>query len=400
MDLDSEIGQGINSFHPSMIQVKNGYLYLNADKSFYTEYDCKNKFIDPRIGNRENFTMQCPFISGGIESRPNAGGNFPGFVQEYGRFEVRAKLNNGPGAWPAHWLGPQKNIDDNGCGWPYTGEIDIMESWITSDDIVSGTLHSGHCDKGVKLTKGFPWKAKAQHYPDLTSEQRKKTFYTDFHTYAVEWDAQKIRFLVDDHYIGQINQGDKIRNKNTPLGGLAVDIPKGPFYWMLNTTIYRSDETNPDVNTFTKQEHIIDYVKVYRKCTESDDAKNCYNPSYKNTNALCPGLRDYIADHNGKAICKAWPNFSISVANCFSKEGVIDSTQNWCLIDEGVRYQARSLGEACSWPREHLGWHNGEPVCKAFPHFRINAQNCEGQTWENHCLYDREGWWRAREIRD
>lgn len=398
MDFGLPEGEGINSFHPTMIKIQNGKLYLNAEKSFYSEMNCKTKFKDPRIGNLDNFTIQCPFISGAVESRPNAGGKFPGYVQEFGRFEVRAKLNHGPGAWPAHWLLPQ-NLDEEGCGWPHNGEIDIMESWVKHDERVSGTLHSGNCEQDIKLSKGFRWKAKDKFYPGMTSTQRAETFFKDFHTYAVEWDANKVRFLVDDHYIGQVNHGDMIKNKSTPRGGLPMEVPRGPFYWILNTTIYKAEGHEPDPNNFTKQEHIIDYVKAWRKCAPGDDPTKCETFTTKNTDALCPGIRDYITDHNGKSVCKAWPNFKISVANCFGKDGLIDSSNNWCLLDEGTWYKGRSLGEACSWPREHVGWYTSKPVCKAWPHFKIKESNCDGDKWNGYCIWTRDGWWRARELK-
>lgn len=398
MDFNQPEGEGINSFHPTMIKIQNGNLYLNAEKSFYEQINCKNKFKDPRLGNIDNYTIQCPFISGAVESRPNNGGSFPGFMQEFGRFEVRAKLNHGPGAWPAHWILP-KYLDDDGCGWPHNGEIDIMESWEKSDNRVSGSLHTGNCEQDIKLSKGFRWKAKSSFYPDMSATQRAETFYKDFHTYAAEWDAQKIRFLVDDHYIGQINHGDIIKNKNTPPGGLPAEIPKGPFYWILNTTIYKDPDNTPDPNNFLKQEHIIDYVKTYRKCSSSDDPNKCVNFTYKNTDALCPGIRDYIADHNGKSICKAWPHFQISVSSCNSKGGLIDATNQWCLLDEGGWYKGRAIGQACSWPREHVGWYTSKPVCKAWPHFRISDSNCDGTKWNGYCIWTRDGWWRAREIK-
>ncbi len=397
MDFEAPDGQGVNSFHPSMVQIKNGYLYLNAEKSFYTNKRCKQKFLDPRIGNLENYTIECPIISGGIESK-KIEGRTPGYTQEFGRFEVRAKLNYGPGSWPAHWLLPQ-TVDENGCGWPYNGEIDIMESWANGAEHVAGTLHTGHCDKKVKLSKGFTWKAKERFYPNLSFSEKRETFYKDYHTYAVEWDRDKIRFLVDDHYIGQISSGDMIKNKKTPRGGLPVNIPKGPFYWILNTTIYNDTENKLDVNTFSKQEHIIDYVKSYRKCTEEDPASNCYQPEYKNTDALCPGIREYLGDFQGKSICEAWPNIPISVANCFGKDGVLDAQNKLCLQNEGNWYKARTLGQACTAPREHVGWNSGKPVCKAFPHFKIKKSKCNGSIWDSYCIWQKDGWWRARELK-
>lgn len=156
-------------------------MYLNAEKSHYTNIDCKRKFKDPRIGNLDNYSFQCPIISGGVESRTYDASH--GFAQEYGRFEVRAKLNNGPGAWPAHWLLPMEGTDD-GCGWAHSGEIDIMEHWTTSDHRVSGMLHTGHYDKDIKLSKGFRWKAKSSFYPNLSNTQRAETFFKEFHVFA------------------------------------------------------------------------------------------------------------------------------------------------------------------------------------------------------------------------
>lgn len=40
---------------------------------------------------------------------------------QYGRFELKARIDISPGMWPAWWtLGVEK-------GWPGNGEIDIME---------------------------------------------------------------------------------------------------------------------------------------------------------------------------------------------------------------------------------------------------------------------------------
>ena len=43
---------------------------------------------------------------------------------QYGYFEIRAKLPQGRGTWPAIWMLPEENRFG---GWPKNGEIDIME---------------------------------------------------------------------------------------------------------------------------------------------------------------------------------------------------------------------------------------------------------------------------------
>jgi hypothetical protein len=41
-----------------------------------------------------------------------------------------------------------------------------------------------------------------------------------------------------------------------------------------------------------------------------------------------------------------------------------------------------------------------KPVCKAWPHFRINPSNCDGSVWSGYCIWPEDGWWRARLIND
>jgi hypothetical protein len=139
MDFDAPETQGINAFHPSQVEVKNGNLILYASRSPFgqNELDCKRTFYDPEI-SWENHTKKCPFYSGGINSKTHENnGQKMGFAQEYGRFEVRAILPDGPGTWPAHWLLPdvEPDVDSagNGCGWPFSGEIDIMEMWADNE---------------------------------------------------------------------------------------------------------------------------------------------------------------------------------------------------------------------------------------------------------------------------
>lgn len=40
------------------------------------------------------------------------------FAPAYGRFEIRAKLPDGKGLWPAHWLYPQDRDTAIGGSWP------------------------------------------------------------------------------------------------------------------------------------------------------------------------------------------------------------------------------------------------------------------------------------------
>jgi beta-glucanase (GH16 family) len=408
MDWDAPEGTGINAFSPTQVKVQNGTLILSAEKSNFQNISCKVKFFDPRI-NHDNFTFQCPIISGGVESRRHGPNNQYGFTQKFGRFEVRAKLNHGPGSWPAHWLLPE-GFSDEGCGWPQSGEIDIMEATFFHKNVAGANFHTGDCKKKTHINAGFNWSATSEHYPGLNASQLENTFYTDFHTYAVEWDENKISFFYDDNFLGQVNEGDIVFHENAP-DGHRMEIPKQPFYWILNTTIFNANNpANVNVQTFARQEHVIDYVRVYRKCTASDNPAECVNFNYKNTMAACPGIRKDIGDYKNKNLCKAWPHFNISVGNCYGQGGEIatinsgEQAGEWCALNEGTWYKARKIVRECPWPREKVGDKGFLPVCKAWPHFDIKRSNCDGQIWKStsnkeYCLWPRDGWYRVREIK-
>ena len=408
MDWDAPEGTGINAFNPNQVKVQNGTLILSAEKSNFQNISCKNKFFDPRI-NHDNFTIQCPIISGGVESRRHGPNKEFGFSQKFGRFEVRAKLNHGPGSWPAHWLLPEEAMEP-GCGWPYSGEIDIMEATFLHKNKAGANFHTGNCQKKTHVNSGFDWSITDEHYPGLTEQQRENSFYNEFHTYAVEWDEGKMRFFYDDNFLGQVNEGDIVFHKNDP-DGHQITIPKKRFYWILNNTIFNAnDPANVDVNSFARQEHVIDYIRVYQKCTAQDDPANCVKVNYKNTMATCPGIRKDIGNHKSRNLCKAWPHFSISVGNCLGKGGVVATINSgefageWCALNEGTWYKARKISRDCPWPREKVGDKGLNPVCKAWPHFKIKRSNCDGEFWNStngteYCLWSRDGWYHVRQTK-
>jgi len=99
----------------------------------------------------------------------------------YGRFEMSAKLPRGKHLWPAFWMLPT----DNKYGiWAASGEIDIMEYRGQVTNTVQGTLHFGaqwpnNIEQGSG-PYGFPI-----------------DFSSGFHTFAVEWERDEIRWYVD-----------------------------------------------------------------------------------------------------------------------------------------------------------------------------------------------------------
>ena len=98
---------------------------------------------------------------------------------KYGKIEARAKLPAGGGTWPAIWM-----LGDNisSVSWPASGEIDIMEHVGNQLNKIFGTLH-------------YPGRSGANADGGTTIIP---TATTEFHRYALEWNAATIQFLVDD----------------------------------------------------------------------------------------------------------------------------------------------------------------------------------------------------------
>jgi len=95
------------------------------------------------------------------------------------RIEVRARLPQGKGTWPAIWMLP---VDKVYGGWPKSGEIDIMEAVGCTRDKVYGTVHTGRYNHMKSTEKG----------------DSMRTQVAAWHTYSIEWEDRQIRWYVDE----------------------------------------------------------------------------------------------------------------------------------------------------------------------------------------------------------
>ena len=109
-----------------------------------------------------------------------------------GKIEVSAKLPSGRGLWPAIWMLP---TDWKYGDWPNSGEIDIMEHVGFKKDSVFFSIHTESFNSviGTQKTKGI----------------KIIDPYNSFHVYAIEWDEQKINFLLDDSLVFSYSNSGK-----------------------------------------------------------------------------------------------------------------------------------------------------------------------------------------------
>ncbi|WP_299549248.1 glycoside hydrolase family 16 protein [Seonamhaeicola sp.] len=165
------------------------------------------------------------------------------FEQQYGRFEARMKLPFGKGMWPAFWL-LGANIDE--IGWPFCGEIDVMENGGSNPTVASGAIHGPGHSGGDAIKKEF--------------EFEMSRVDTEFHIYGIEWGPQYINYYIDDVLYFQITP-DTLEEEDVNRSNWVYD--NGPFFMIINLAVGGNFDGNPTPETVFPQTMYVDYVRVY-----------------------------------------------------------------------------------------------------------------------------------------
>jgi beta-glucanase (GH16 family) len=153
----------------------------------------------------------------------------------YGRIEIRAKLPQGQGIWPALWM---LGTNFQSVGWPACGEIDIMELLGHAPATVYGTLHwnsGGHQSRGSQY------------------EIQNTTFSSGFHVFTLIWTPNYFKWLVDNTQYFALNKSE--------ISGFPFDLPQ---FIIFNVAVGGNWPGNPNETTSFPQNMIVDYVRVYQ----------------------------------------------------------------------------------------------------------------------------------------
>jgi beta-glucanase (GH16 family) len=158
-----------------------------------------------------------------------------------GRFEARIDLPTTQGMWPAFWLLPK------GYQWPTRGEIDILENKGSEPFVVSSAYHwqtnPGPCCDQHQFV--------FEEYGAIVDGQR-VNYHSGFHTYALEWDATRLRFYVDGvlHYT-------VTETTNRPIFETPMNI-------ILNLAVGGDFGGDPNGTTVFPQVMDVEYVRVWQ----------------------------------------------------------------------------------------------------------------------------------------
>lgn len=211
-----------------------GHGWGNQELQYYTDRDPRNARVEDGVLIVEVHADEA-FEKGYSAARLVTRGKA---YWQYGYIEVRAKLPTGRGTWPAIWMLPEENRHG---GWPRNGEIDIMEHVGYDHGVLHGTVHTeafnhmkGTQKGGTRVVEGID---------------------SDFHTYAIDWTADKIDFFVDGiHYFRFENSGQDY--KDWPFDQ--------PFHLILNCAVGGTWGGKMGVDpSIWPQQLQVDYVRVY-----------------------------------------------------------------------------------------------------------------------------------------
>lgn len=216
------------STDPKYCHIKEGKLNISVYRDPYTSVDGKTQ----------------PYSSARIRTLHRA-------QWKYGRFEIRAKMPDGQGIWPAVWLLPTASPYG---GWASSGEIDIIESRGSEVHKTTGALHFGG-----------PWPrntylAGEYTFPAENAAQR-------YHTYILEWDEHEISWAVDGVTYQTIKKEQWHSEKAPNKPSAPFD---QPFHLIINVAVdgrfFQATKQKSDLlpDKAFPQTLLVDYVRVYQ----------------------------------------------------------------------------------------------------------------------------------------
>lgn len=201
-----------------------------------------------------------PFSSARLKTKGRA-------AWQYGRIDIRAKLPQGQGIWPAIWMLPE----DNSYGpWATSGEIDILEAVNLGVDCekcpggkentILGTLHFGGKWPDNKLA---------------STEVALPGSLDDFHTYSIIWEEGRFRWLVD----GKLFAVKYAKDWST-TGSKSPNAPfDKPFHLLLNLAVGGGLPEERGLGGISEEgfpkRFEIDFVRVWKCQAEPASASDC-----------------------------------------------------------------------------------------------------------------------------
>jgi beta-glucanase (GH16 family) len=225
----------------------------NHELQWYKEENasCKNGVL--LIEGRREKVRNTDYSSGSTDWRSNrefaeytsASIQTSGLQQwQFGRFEIRARIDTTCGAWPAIWtLGVSGE-------WPSNGEIDLMEFYrIKGVPTILANFAWGTNQRWVAK-----WDDLKKPLSDFTVNDH--DWAKKFHLWRMDWNKDSISLFLDDMLLNSTSLAKTIN----PDGFNPFLLP---HYILLNLAIGENGGDPSKTKFPIKYE--VDYVRVYQK---------------------------------------------------------------------------------------------------------------------------------------
>ena len=214
-----EIGTGNNGWGNNELQyyrkentsVNNGYLFIEARKEGFEG----RSYTSSRLTTEGKFDFK------------------------YGRVDIRARLPEGQGYWPALWM---LGSNFRSVGWPACGETDIMEmigGGDGKDNVVHGTIH---------------WRENGSHANFGGSTKLLAGSFSDqFHVFSIIWQERSIRWFLNDTQYHVVNTSPEDLSEF-----------RESFFLIFNVAVGGNWPGSPNGGTIFPQQMVVDYVRVFQ----------------------------------------------------------------------------------------------------------------------------------------
>jgi len=160
---------------------------------------------------------------------------------QYGRFEMRGRIDTRPGLWPAFW-----SLGVSGR-WPACGEVDIME------------YYRGILLANVAWAGPEPFRPIWDDPKTPLSELGGPDWSDQFHVWRMDWDEDLIRLSVDDRLLNETALSMTVNQD-----GSGKNPFHQPHYLILNLAIGGTQGGDPSATELPARFE-VDYVRVYRR---------------------------------------------------------------------------------------------------------------------------------------
>ena len=229
-----------------------------------------------------------------IEARQFFEGRSPGYTSarlitrdkvswKYGRMEIKAKIPDETGTWPAIWMLSQDRLYGEDL-WPDNGEIDIMEHvGYEVDPIFLQTI-------GVNQLPNIHGTVHSEAWNGLNNGQVGEATYvgdasSNFHVYAINWTEDRLEWEVDGNVFLTLEK-ESHPPPRAPEENLWQYWPFDQRYFLIlniaiggdwgghfNSNIYPNDSpygpNGVDDDGVWPQRMEIDYVRMYGPAAET-----------------------------------------------------------------------------------------------------------------------------------